>query len=562
MTRLFNVRGRAYNRLQVTAMYASALAATLVLVVASSPVSAQSAAGAQLLPGMGSYSHPIQTTSTEAQKYFDQGLALLYNFNHAEAERSFLKAAELDPKSPMPWWGVGIALGLNYNRDVTKLEGERLTRAYDAAQKAVALSRGGSPVEGALADALASRYSRDPSADPNVLNAQYREAMRQTYARYPDDPEVGTMYADAVMNLRPWQLWAPDGTPGPDTLELVKVLEAVLRRHPNHPGANHYYVHAVEASATPERALASAARLETLVPGAGHLVHMPTHIYIHTGHIGRVAELNAKAAAADERYIEVAKPEGLYPFMYYGHNVHFVVVGNILIGRYEDARKAADQMAGMVAPHVAQMGPMVEWALSLPTLAHVRFHKWETILAAPRPPESQLLARSFDAYARALALQMTGKPDLARAEAAAFEATRAKVPPEALVVSFNNAPAVLSMVSHLLQGQLAVSVDQAVRHLEMAAAAQDALTYDEPEPWPWSVRETLGAVLLKAGRAAEAETVFRKDLEKNPASGRTLFGLAASLTAQGRSAEAAIVKREFDEAWKQATSPLSVDALF
>ncbi len=425
----------------------------------------------------------------------------------------------------MPWWGVGIALGLNYNRDVTKLEGERLTRAYDAAQKAVALSRGGSPVEAALAEALATRYSRDPNADPNVLNAQYREAMRKTYARYPDDPEVGTAYADAVMNLRPWQLWAPDGTPGPDTLELVKVLEAVLRRHPNHPGANHYYVHAVEASPTPERALASATRLETLVPGAGHLVHMPTHIYIHTGHIGRVAELNAKAAAADERYIEVAKPEGLYPFMYYGHNVHFVVVGNILIGRYEDALKAGEQMAGMVAPHVAEMAPMVEWALSLPTLAHVRFHKWDAILAAPRPPESQRLARSFDHYARALALKMTGKAAEARAEAAAFESTRAKVPAETLVVAFNNGPTVLAMVSHLLQGQLAASVDEAVAHLEMAAAAQDALTYDEPEPWPWSVRETLGAVLLKAGRAAEAEKVFRTDLEKNPASGRTLFGL-------------------------------------
>ena len=392
----------------VTRMSAFALAAVLVL-VGSSPALAQSTAGAQLLPGMGAYSHPIQTTSPEAQKFFDQGLALLYNFNHAEAERSFLKAAELDAKAPMPWWGVGIALGLNYNRDVTKLEGERLTRAYDAAQKAVALSRGGSPVEAALAEALATRYSRDPNADPNVLNAQYREAMRQAYARYPDDPEVGTAYADAVMNLRPWQLWAPDGTPGPDTLELVKVLEAVLRRHPNHPGANHYYVHAVEASATPERALASATRLETLVPGAGHLVHMPTHIYIHTGHIGRVAELNAKAAAADEHYIEVAKPEGLYPFMSYGHNVHFVVVGNILIGRYEDALKAGQQMAGMVAPHVAEMAPMVEWALSLPTLAHVRFHKWDAILAAPRPPESQPLARSFDHYARALALQDDGQ---------------------------------------------------------------------------------------------------------------------------------------------------------
>ncbi len=543
-------------------MYAIALAVLLLVVACSGPAQAQSAAGARLLPGMGSYSHPIQTTSPEAQKYFDQGLALLYNFNHAEAERSFLKAAELDARAPMPWWGVGFALGLNYNRDVTKLEGERLTRAYDAAQKAVALSRGGSPVEAALAEALATRYSRDPNTDPNVLNAQYREAMRKTYARYPDDPEVGTAYADAVMNLRPWQLWAPDGTPGPDTLELVKVLEAVLRRHPNHPGANHYYVHAVEASPTPERALASATRLETLVPGAGHLVHMPTHIYIHTGHIGRVAELNSRAAAADERYIEVAKPQGLYPFMYYGHNVHFVVVGNILIGRYEDALKAGEQMAGMVAPHVADMAPMVEWALSLPTLAHVRFHKWEAILAAPRPPESQSLARSFDHYARALALKMTGKAAEARAEAAAFESTRAKVPAESLVVAFNNGPTVLAMVSHLLQGQLAASVDEAVGHLQMAAAAQDALTYDEPEPWPWSVRETLGAVLLKAGRAAEAEKVFRTDLEKNPASGRTLYGLTLSLEAQGRTAEAAIVRREFDDAWKQASSPLSVDALF
>ncbi len=542
-------------------MSAIALAAVLV-VVGSSPAFAQSAAGAQLLPGMGAYSHPIQTSSPEAQKFFDQGLALLYNFNHAEAERSFLKAAELDAKAPMPWWGVGIALGLNYNRDVTKLEGERLTRAYDAAQKAVALSRGGSPVEAALAEALATRYSRDPNADPNVLNAQYREAMRQAYSRYPDDPEVGTAYADAVMNLRPWLLWAADGTPGPDTLELVKVLEAVLRRHPNHPGANHYYVHAVEASPTPERALASATRLETLVPGAGHLVHMPTHIYIHTGHIGRVAELNVKAAAADERYIEVAKPEGLYPFMYYGHNVHFVVVGNILIGRYEDALKAGQQMAGLVAPHVVEMAPMVEWALALPTLAHVRFHKWDAILAAPRPPESQPLARSFDHYARALALKMTGKATQARGEAAAFESTRARVPAETLVVTFNNGPTVLAMVNHLLQGQLAISVDEAVNHLQMAAAAQDALTYDEPEPWPWSVRETLGAVLLKAGRAAEAEKVFRTDLEKNPASGRTLFGLVMSLDAQGRKAEAAIVKREFDDAWKQATSPLSVDALF
>ena len=294
---------------------------------------------------MGSYSHPIQTTSAEAQKYFDQGLALLYNFNHAEAERSFLKAAELDPKAAMPWWGVGIALGLNYNRDVTKLEGERLQRAYDATHKAIALSRGGSPIEAALADALATRYSLDPTADPEALNRKYREAMADVHRRFPDDPEAATMYADAVMNLRPWELWTPDGKPQADTLELVAVLESVLRRYPNHPGANHYYIHSVEASPTPERALASAARLETLVPGAGHLVHMPTHIYMHTGDLDRIAALNAKAAEADERYFAIANPEGVYPFMYYAHNLHFVMVGHLLTGRYEDSLAEAKKMA-------------------------------------------------------------------------------------------------------------------------------------------------------------------------------------------------------------------------
>jgi tetratricopeptide (TPR) repeat protein len=543
-------------------MYATALTAIVLVFALTAPARAQSAAGAQLLPGMGEYSYLIQTANPQAQKYFDQGLALLYNFNHAEAERSFLEAAKLDPKAPMPWWGVGIALGLNYNRDVTKLEGERMTRAYEAAQKAVALSRGGSPVEAALADALATRYTLDPGVDPGVLNARYRDAMRQVHERFPDDPEAAVMYADALMNLRPWQLWKPDGTPEADTPELIRVLEGTLRRYPNHPGANHYYVHTVEASPTPERALASAGRLESLVPGAGHLVHMPTHIYIHTGHIDRVAALNAKAQAADERYMAVAKPEGFYPFMYYGHNVHFVVVGNLLIGRYEDALKAARHMAELVKPHVEHMAPMVEWALTLETLTHVRFHKWDAILSAARPAESLPLARSLDHYARALALRATGKHDQAKAEAAGFEAARAKVTDQSMVVSFNTGPAVLGMVSHLLQGQLASNVDEAVKHLEMAAAAQDAFAYDEPEPWPWSVRETLGAVLLKAGRAAEAEKVFRQDLAKNPASGRTLFGLKASLEAQGRSAEALRVKREFDTAWKQATSPLTVETLY
>ena len=535
--------------------------AVCAALAAASPARAQSAAGAVLLPGMGSYSHPIQTTSAEAQRFFDQGLALLYNFNHAEAERSFLKAAELDPNAPMPWWGVGVALGLNYNRDVTKLEGERMVRAYEAAQKAVALSRGGNPIEAALADALVTRYSRDPNHDPEALNAKYREAMRQVYAAYPDDPEVATMYADAVMNLRPWQLWKADGSPEADTPELVKVLEGILRRYPDHPGANHYYVHAVEASPTPDRALASATRLETLVPGAGHLVHMPTHIYIHTGHIDRVADLNAKAAAADERYIAIAKPEGAY-HMYYGHNVHFVVVGSILIGRYEDAAAAARQMTTIIEPHLAHIGPQMEWAVGLGLLTDIRFHKWDQILAAPRPGADRPLTRAFDHYARAVAYRYTGKAAEAAQEAAQFDVTRKALPAETLIGMFNPASVVLEMASHLLAGQLASNTEDAVTHLEKAAAAQDALRYDEPEPWPWSVRETLGAVLLEAGRHAEAEKVFRLDLEKNPGSGRALFGLLTSLEAQRKSAEAALIKREFERAWAKATAPLSVKLLF
>ncbi len=300
------------------------------------------------------------------------------------------------------------------------------------------------------------------------------------------------------------------------------MLETVLRRHPNHPGANHYYIHAVEASPTPERALASAARLETLVPGAGHLVHMPTHIYMHTGDLDRIASLNQKAADADEHYFSLANPEGVYPFMYYAHNLHFVVVGHLATGRYDDSRAAAKKMADLAAPHVAEMAPMAEWVIALPTLVDVRFQKWDAILAAPKPPESQTLARAFDSYARAVALQMTGKKAEASAAAAAFEADRAKVKDEMLVVSFNSGPTVLAVLSELLKAQLAPDLGAAEPHFKAAIAGQDAFHYDEPAPIPWSVRESYGAALLAGGRAVEAEQVFRADLARNARSGRSL----------------------------------------
>jgi tetratricopeptide (TPR) repeat protein len=524
-------------------------------------VRAQSSTGAQLFDGMGSYTHPIRTSSGEAQRYFDQGLALLYNFNHAEAERSFLRAAELDPKAAMPWWGVGIALGLNYNRDVTKLEGDRGRRAYEAAQKAVTLSRGGPAVEAALADALAVRYSLDPAGEAELLNRRYRDAMKIVHHRFPDDPDAAVMYADSVMNLRPWQLWAADGTPATDTPELVAVLESVLKRRPDHPGANHYYIHAVEASPTPERALASAERLLTLVPAAGHLVHMPSHIYMHTGDFQKMAALNERAAQVDEAYIAKSNAEGVYPFMYYGHNIHFAIIAHALVGRYEPARAQADKLAALASPHVHEMASMAEWTLTLPAMIDVRFQRWERILSAPTPDPTLPLVISIDHFARAMALARGNQLVEARLHAERFEAARARVPAETIFVSLNPASAVLALASDVLKAELAADAAGRVEVLKEAVGKQDALKYDEPPPWYGSLREALGAALIQAGRAADAETVFRDDLQRHPRSGRALFGLMKSLEVQGRTEEARLVKAEFDDAWAHADAPLTMEAL-
>jgi tetratricopeptide (TPR) repeat protein len=532
------------------------------LVIATSPETmAQSTTGAQLFDGMGSYSHPIRTSSPDAQRYFDQGLALLYNFNHAEAERSFLKAAELDPKAPMPWWGVGIALGLNYNRDVARLEGERGQRAYDAAQKAVTLSRGGAPIEAAVADALVLRYSLDPAVPPDVLNAKYRDAMQAVHRRFPDDADVAVMYADAMMNLRPWQLWAADGTPAPDTLELVALLESVLRRRPDHPGANHYYIHAVEASPTPERALASAERLLTLVPAAGHLVHMPSHVYIHTGDFAKMATLNERAAAVDEAYLAKVNPEGAYPLMYYAHNIHFAMFAHMLAGSYASARAQADRLVAFASPHLHEMQAMAEWTLTMPTLIDVRFQKWDRVLAAPAPDATLPLVSAIDHFARATALSRSHRAAEAAQHAEQFESVRSKVSADTIFVSLNPASAVLDLASSVLKAELASDAAARVPPLQEAVAKQDALRYDEPPPWCASVREALGVAMLQAGRASDAEAVFRTALRRNPGNGRTLFGLMTSLEAQRRPDEAQLVKHELDQAWKSADTPLTLDSL-
>ncbi|HYB52765.1 MAG TPA: hypothetical protein VEG84_02755, partial [Thermoanaerobaculia bacterium] len=340
------------------------------------------AAAPTLWPGMGSHQHPIATSSPEAQKFFDQGLTLLYGFNHEEAIRSFERAAALDPKAAMPEWGISLGLGMNYN-DPQPAE-ERLQKAYDHAQRALRLAAGGPGNERDYVEALSKRYAADPKADQAPLLRAYNAAMRALSRRYPDDLDAATLYAESGMNLNPWKLWMSDGSPAEGTLEIVATLEGVLKRDPMHPGANHYYIHAVEASPDPERALPSAERLKTLVPNAGHLVHMPAHIQMRTGDYLGAEAANAAAAAVDEAYMRETGATGMYHLMYYDHNVHFQSAAAAMAGRYAEARKAADVLYADVLP-VVSLDPMLEGYLVQKVVVAVRFRKWEGVRAMPDP---------------------------------------------------------------------------------------------------------------------------------------------------------------------------------
>jgi tetratricopeptide (TPR) repeat protein len=327
---------------------------------------------ATLLPGMGRHHHPISTRNPEAQKFFDEGLTLMFAFNHEEAIRSFERAAAIEPRAAMPYWGIAVALGPNINMDVDPA-GEK--RAFDAAQKALSMAAGVPENERAYIEALSRRYSGDPKADLKKLAVDYKNAMGELMKRYPDDLDAATLYAESMMDLRPWQLWTPDGKPAEGTEEIVRVLESVLRRDPSHIGANHYYIHTVEASPNPERALPSAERLGGLVPNAGHLVHMPAHIYLRVGDYEAAAKANERGAEVDRNYIKSTGATGIYPLMYYSHNLHFLAMARMAQGRFEEARQAAGQVAANVAPALKDM-PMLEGFLQAPLFVLLRFHRW------------------------------------------------------------------------------------------------------------------------------------------------------------------------------------------
>jgi hypothetical protein len=506
---------------------------------------------AVLTPGLGDVRHPVSTRVPEAQQFFDQGLAYLYAFNHDEATRSFARAAELDPALAMAYWGVAVSKGPNYNLDA---DDEQWKAAYAALQTALKLADAAPEPERDYVRALAKRYGPDPKADRKPLAAAYKQAMGELARKYPDDLDAATLYAESAMNLRPWKLWGADGKPAEGTEEILAVLESVLRRNPNHTGANHYYIHAVEASPAPERGLASAARLRTLAPAAGHLVHMPAHIHMRVGDYAAAADANERAAAADEAYIRARKPVGAYPMMYYPHNLHFLAAARAFQGRAADAQAAADRLTAHVGPHVAAM-PMLEGFLVMPHQVRVRFHKWDDILAAPPPPEAQKTVRAVWHFTRALAHLAKGDAAKADREREAFRTARKAVPEEAMVSDQNSAAKVLLLADTVLDARFALAGKdrpKAVSLLRAAVKLEDELSYVEPPDWILPTREALGAALLLGGEAAEAETVFRDNLRKYPREGRSLFGLRESLTAGKKDHAARLVDLEFRAAWAAA----------
>jgi tetratricopeptide (TPR) repeat protein len=517
---------------------------------------------ATLMPGLGNLHHPVSTNNAEAQAFFDQGLRLIYAFNHDEAARSFQRAAELDPKLAMAYWGIAEAVGPNYNDPASD---PRFQQAHEAIQKAVDLSGNASPSEQAYIAAMAKRFPADPKADRRKAAEDYHDAMRGVSQKFPDDVDAATLFAESGMNLHPWGLWHPDGTPEAGTEEIVATLESVIRRDPNHLGAVHYYIHAVEASPSPERALAGANRLASLAPAAGHIVHMPAHVYIRTGDYEAAVKTNEVAAQADRTYIAASGAQGIYPMMYYSHNLHFIAMCASMNGNYGEAQKNAELLAANVGPHVKDMAPL-EGFMTVPMAVNLRFHRWNEILAMPQPDPALKIATVFWHFGRGMALAATGKITEAEAEYKIVAAAEQSTPPDVpfAMPIYNKAKDILKIAENVLGAKIAMARKDnaaAVAQLRAAIAIQDSLKYGEPPDWFFPVRESLGAALLMNGDAAGAEKVFREDLQRNPRNPRSLFGLQQALKAQGRNYDAGFVEDQLRVQWKGNLTELNVEDL-
>lgn len=516
------------------------------------------------LEGLGDYHFPITTNSAESQQFFDQGVRLTYAFNHSEALRAFKEAVRLDPDNAMAYWGWALVLGPNLNLPMMP---DVVVQAYQAIQKAQAHKHKVSGRERAFIEALAARYTDDPKADRASYNPAYARAMAKMVENYPDDLDAATLYAASLMNLSPWDYWNQDGSPRENTEKVLTTLQSVVDRNPRHIGALHYYIHVVEAQ-HPERAERHADMLGELMlagpmPGAGHLVHMPSHIYMRLGRFLDSYEANRRAVEADENYITQCRAQGIYPLNYYPHNIHFLTWSAMVLGRPEAALAAARKIVDKVPPELAadkNVWALYETFLSQPYYVLTRFGMWEKMLAEPKPRvESQFMTGIWH-YGRALAYIFTDRPAEAKRELGLLSSTREAMATVEHYIGFGTAGRLLTIAEEIVLGELAYAGGDTLKglaHLERAVRLEDGLRYNEPPDWYFPVRQFLGAMLLDAGRPNEAEVVYAADLRKNPGNGYSLFGLRLALEQQGKSREAEDVARRFNRVWAEATHKLT-----
>lgn len=513
---------------------------------------------APLLGNLGKHTHPITTASELAQRYFDEGFILTYGYNYAEAIRSYNDALTLDPECAMCYWGIAYALGPNIN---VPMDPAAVAPAWAALQQAVALAPKVSKVEQDYIAALATRYSEDPNADRAELDKAYANAMRDLAKAYPDDLDAASLFAEALMDLTPWNFWTKEGKPTEYTNEIISTLEAVLARNPEHPAANHFYIHAVEGSQTPERAIPSADRLTYLVPGAGHLIHMPGHVYWRVGRYYDAIVANEHAIHSDESYIPEYNAQGLYVVGSYPHNIHFLSSAAQMLGDSQLAIESARKVAAQIPDEVAMAVPVIQAFDAIPSFALVRFGKWTEILAEPQPAADLRYSTGMWHWAQGMAYTATG--DLTKAQSAydaVMELAQAEDMKTLYMIGFSTGAINLTLAGHILAADLAAAqgeIDKQIAELEAAVEIQDNLPYIEPPAWYFPTRQYLGAALLAAGRAANAEAVYQADLKEYPNNGWSLLGLMKSLEAQNKTADAAAVQKEFEAAWQHADVTLT-----
>ena len=510
------------------------------------------------LQNVGKHTFPVTTQSEQAQRFINQGLNLTYGFNHAEAGRAFAEAARLDPNAAMAYWGQALVLGPNINAPMAP---EEEPKALAHLRKAQALKGKVTQREREYIDALALRFTGKPE-DRAAADQAYAGAMRILHETYPDDLDAATLYAEAVMDLRPWNYWTRDGRPYDQTHEIINALDGVLAKNPDHPGALHYWIHLWEASNTPEKAEAAADRLLPLAPAAGHLVHMPGHIYQRVGRYADAMKANQMAILADEDYITQCRAQGLYPLGYYPHNVHFLWFAATMAGQSKIAIDAANKTAHAIPVKAVQEVPILQSFLLTPDYALVRFGRWDDILSAPAPRVDTMFTRGVRHYARAMAFIRKKDFNAATKEIEAVRkiANDPKLIEAPTSMSLNQADSVLTVATTVLDGELAAAqgkYEVAIAHLDKAVRYHDNLVYTEPDDWHQPVRHALGAVLLDAGRPAEAESVYWEDLRRNPKNGWSLFGLTKALQAQNKHDQAKLVEADFKKVWADSDVTLT-----